>query len=116
MDIKDDVNSGKLEWSTEKAITLYDQLCEQVDTTFVDFMARAFHCPKTRADVIAAGREIVASSGLYITKKRYAALVVDNEGFRTDTDGKPGKVKPISRLRPNPPRSHSIHPVLKATG
>jgi DNA polymerase elongation subunit (family B) len=91
--LKDDVESGKLEWTTEKAIALYDQLCEQVDTTFVSFMAKAFHCPKTRADVIAAGREIVASSGLYITKKRYAALVVDNEGFRTDTDGKPGKVK-----------------------
>jgi DNA polymerase elongation subunit (family B) len=91
--LKDDVASGKLEWTTEKAIALYDQLCEQVDTTFVDFMAKAFHCPKTRADVIAAGREIVARSGLYITKKRYAALVVDNEGFRTDTDGKPGKVK-----------------------
>ena len=91
--LKDDVESGKLEWSAEKAIALYDQLCEQVDSTFIDFMARAFHCPKTRADVIAAGREIVAVSGLYITKKRYAALVVDNEGFRTDVDGKPGKVK-----------------------
>ena len=44
-------------------------------------------------DVIAAGREIIAQSGLYITKKRYAALVIDNEGFRTDIDGKPGKVK-----------------------
>ena len=91
--IKDDVESGKLEWSTEKAIALYDQICEQVDTTFIDFMGRAFHCPKTRADVIAAGREIVAKSGLYITKKRYAALVVDNEGFRTDQEGSPGKVK-----------------------
>ena len=91
--LKDDIESGKLEWSAEKAIALYDQVCEQVDTTFADFMARAFHCPKTRAEVIAAGREIVAVSGLYITKKRYAALVVDNEGFRTDTDGKPGKVK-----------------------
>jgi len=91
--LKDDVESGKLEWSTEKAIALYDQICEQVDTTFVDFMGRAFHCPKSRADVIAAGREIVAVSGLYITKKRYAALVVDNEGFRTDQEGSPGKVK-----------------------
>ena len=91
--LKDDIESGKLEWTAEKAIALYDQVCEQVDTTFVSFMARAFHCPKTRADVIAAGREIVAVSGLYITKKRYAALVIDNEGFRTDTDGKPGKVK-----------------------
>jgi DNA polymerase elongation subunit (family B) len=91
--LKDEIESGKLEWTTEKAISLYDQVCEQANTTFEKFMAKAFHCPKTRSDVIAAGREIVASSGLYITKKRYAALVVDNEGFRTDTDGKPGKVK-----------------------
>jgi DNA polymerase elongation subunit (family B) len=91
--LKDDVEAGKLDWNIDKCITLYDQVCEQANTTFQDFMAKAFHCPKTRADVIAAGREIVARSGLYITKKRYAALVVDNEGFRTDTDGKPGKVK-----------------------
>jgi DNA polymerase elongation subunit (family B) len=91
--LKEDVESGKLEWNIEKCIALYDQVCEQANTTFPDFMARAFHCPKTRSDVIAAGREIVAQSGLYITKKRYAALVIDNEGFRTDTDGKPGKVK-----------------------
>jgi len=91
--LKDDVESGKLEWTPEKAIALYDQICEQANTTFPKFMAQAFHCPKTRSDVIAAGREIVARSGLYITKKRYAALVTDNEGFRTDTDGKPGKVK-----------------------
>jgi DNA polymerase elongation subunit (family B) len=90
--LKDDVNSGKLEWSTEKAILLYDQICEQANTTFPKFMTEAFHCPKSRSDVIAAGREIVAESGLYITKKRYAALVVDNEGFRTDADGI-GKVK-----------------------
>jgi DNA polymerase elongation subunit (family B) len=91
--LKDDVAAGKLEWNIDKCITLYDQVCEQANTTFGDFMARAFHCPKTRSDVIAAGREIVAQSGLYITKKRYAALVIDNEGFRTDVDGKPGKVK-----------------------
>ena len=42
-------------------------------------------------DVIAAGREIVAESGLYNPKKRYAALVYDVEGFRSDTDGKPAK-------------------------
>jgi DNA polymerase elongation subunit (family B) len=91
--LKDDIESGKIPWDTEKAITLYDHVSEAVDSTFVSMMGRAFHCPKSRADVIAAGREIVAESGLYITKKRYAALVVDNEGFRTDVDGKPGKVK-----------------------
>jgi len=88
-----EIEAGKIPWDTEKAITLYDQVSEAVDSTFVDMMGRAFHCPKSRADVIAAGREIVAKTGLYITKKRYAALVVDNEGFRTDVDGKPGKVK-----------------------
>ena len=91
--VKDEVESGKLEWNIEKCIQLMDQVCEQANTTFPEFMLDAFHCPKSRSDVIAAGREIVAQSGLYITKKRYAALVVDNEGFRTDTDGKPGKVK-----------------------
>jgi len=91
--LKDDVESGKLNFNIDKCIALYDQVCEQANTTFEKFMSQAFHCPKTRSDVIAAGREIVAQSGLYITKKRYAALVVDNEGFRTDTDGKPGKVK-----------------------
>jgi len=30
---------------------------------------------------------------LFITKKRYAVLIYDLEGFRTDVDGKPGKVK-----------------------
>jgi DNA polymerase elongation subunit (family B) len=91
--LKDDVEAGKIPWSTENAIALYDQVADAVDGTFADMMAKAHHCPKSRSDVIAAGREIVAQSGLYITKKRYAALVVDNEGFRTDTDGKVGKVK-----------------------
>jgi len=91
--LRDEVASGKLEWSKEKCITLMDQVCEQANTTFPKFMADAFHCPPTRSDVIAAGREIIAQSGLFITKKRYAALVIDNEGFRTDIDGKAGKVK-----------------------
>jgi DNA polymerase elongation subunit (family B) len=91
--LKDEIDSGKIPWSKENAITLYDQVSEQANTTFEKFMAQAFHCPSSRSDVIAAGREIVAQSGLYITKKRYAALVIDTEGFRNDVDGKAGKVK-----------------------
>jgi DNA polymerase elongation subunit (family B) len=56
-------------------------------------MSDAFHCPKTRGEVIKAGREIVASKGLFITKKRYAVLYYDKEGKRSDTEGKPGKIK-----------------------
>ena len=91
--LKEQIDSGAIPWNKENVITLYDQVAEEANSTFQDFMADAFHCPKSRSDVIAAGREIVAESGLYITKKRYAALVYDVEGFRSDTDGKPGKVK-----------------------
>jgi DNA polymerase elongation subunit (family B) len=91
--LKKEIESGALPWDKEKAIQLYDQIAEQVNTTFGDFMSRAFHCPKSRSGVIAAGREIVGVSGLFITKKRYAILVYDDEGERKDVGDKPGKVK-----------------------
>jgi len=91
--LKEQIDRGELPWTKENVITLYDQIADEANSTFSDFMAEAFHCPESRSDVIAAGREIVAESGLYITKKRYAALVYDVEGFRSDVDGKPGKVK-----------------------
>ena len=91
--LKDDINKGNIPWDKDNVITLYDQVCEQANTTFPQFMLDAFHCPRSRSDVIAAAREIVAETGLFITKKRYAALVYDIEGFRSDGDGKRGKVK-----------------------
>jgi DNA polymerase elongation subunit (family B) len=91
--LKHEINAGKIPWTKENVITLYDQVSEAANVTFPDMMQKSFHCPKSRSDVIAAGREIVAQSGLFITKKRYAALVIDTEGFRSDVDGKAGKVK-----------------------
>jgi len=91
--LKEDINKGIIPWDKDNVITLYDQICQQANTTFPDFMMKAFHCPKSRSDVIAAAREVVAETGLFITKKRYAALVYDIEGFRADVDGKLGKVK-----------------------
>ena len=91
--LKTEIDNGTIPWSKEAVIRLYDQVAEEANTTFKDFMLRAFHCPASRSAVIAAGREIVAESGLYITKKRYAALVYDLEGERKDVDDKPGKVK-----------------------
>ena len=38
---------------------------------------------------IVGGREMVASKGLFITKKRYALPYYDIEGFRTDTGESP---------------------------
>lgn len=91
--LKDEIEAGTLPWNKDTVIQLYDQVCEQANSSFKDFMQRAFHCPKSRSDVIAAGREIVGESGLFITKKRYAILVYDDEGTRRDVDGEPGKVK-----------------------
>lgn len=91
--LKNDIDAGRIPWSKENVITLYDQVADEVNKTFVDFMGRAFHCPKNRAEVIKAGREIVGETGLFITKKRYAVLVYDEEGKRKDVDGKPGKIK-----------------------
>jgi len=91
--LKDEIQAGSIPWGKDNVITLYDQLCEQANTTFPDFMRDAFHCPRPRSEVIAAGREVVADTGLFITKKRYAVRVYDLEGNRTDKDGKLGKVK-----------------------
>jgi len=91
--LKDEIKAGDIPWGKENVITLYDQLCEQANTTFPDFMRNAFHCPRPRSEVIAAGREVVADTGLFITKKRYAVRVYDLEGNRQDKDGKLGKVK-----------------------
>ena len=91
--LKQDIEKGSIPWSKENIIDLYDSIGEEVNGTFPKFMQEAFHCPKVRGEVIKAGREIVATKGLFITKKRYAVLYFDKEGKRTDTDGNPGKIK-----------------------
>ena len=91
--LKKDINSGALPWTRESVVELYDTIGEAVNDTFVKFMQDSFHCPRTRGDVIKAGREIVASKGLFITKKRYAVLYYDKEGKRADKDGQGGKIK-----------------------
>jgi DNA polymerase elongation subunit (family B) len=91
--LKDEIKAGSIPWGKDNVITLYDQLCEQANISFPDFMREAFHCPRPRSEVIAAARECVADTGLFITKKRYAVRVVDLEGDRKDKDGSLGKVK-----------------------
>lgn len=91
--LKTDIDKGIIPWNRDIVIQLYNQIAEQVNSTFPDFMLSAFHCPKSRGEVIKGGREIVASKGLFITKKRYAVLYYDKEGKRYDLDGKSGKIK-----------------------
>jgi DNA polymerase elongation subunit (family B) len=91
--LKKDIDSGIIPWTKETVIQLYDQIGEEVNNTFQQFMLDAFHVPKSRGEVIKAGREIVGSKSLFITKKRYAVLYYDKEGKRSDVDGKAGKIK-----------------------
>jgi DNA polymerase elongation subunit (family B) len=91
--VKQDVDSGKLSWTKESVIELYDTIGNEVNKSFPSFMKQAFGVANSRGEIIQAGRELVASSGLFITKKRYAALVYDYEGERKDVDGKLGKIK-----------------------
>jgi DNA polymerase elongation subunit (family B) len=91
--LKKEVKEGRMEWSKETCVALYDSIADQVNQSFPGFMEQAFHCPREMGSVIKGGREVVASKGLFITKKRYAVMIIDKEGKRLDTDGKPGKVK-----------------------
>jgi hypothetical protein len=91
--LRKEIDAGHLPWTRDSVIELYDTIGEEVNATFPKFMQDAFHVPKTRGEVIKAGREIVASKGLFITKKRYAVLYYDKEGKRADKDGAGGKIK-----------------------
>ena len=91
--LKNEIAKKEIPWDKDTVIKLYDTVAAEVNSTFPQFMLDAFHCPKSRGEVIKAGREIVASRGLFITKKRYAVLYYDKEGKRLDIEGKPGKIK-----------------------
>jgi DNA polymerase elongation subunit (family B) len=91
--IKKEVAAGNMTWSKEMCIELYDNIADQVNESFPAFMEQAFHCPREAGALIKAGRELVASNSLFITKKRYAVLIYDLEGKRLDVDSKPGKIK-----------------------
>ena len=88
-----EIDSGEIEWDKEIALTMYDEIADQVNASFPDFMKEFFNCPRKQGEIIAAGRENLATSAIFIKKKRYAMLIYDDDGERRDIDGKPGKVK-----------------------
>lgn len=77
----------------EQFLELYDAVADSVNATFPEFMHRTFNTTLERGGLIAAGRELVASKGLFIKKKKYAVLIYDLENTRMDTGNKPGKLK-----------------------
>jgi DNA polymerase elongation subunit (family B) len=91
--LKPEIEAGNMTWSREIAVQLYNSIADQVNESFPGFMEQAFHVPRAMGEVIRGGREIVASKGLFITKKRYAVMYYDKENKRVDTHGEPGRVK-----------------------
>jgi DNA polymerase elongation subunit (family B) len=91
--LKEDIENGTVDWNKEQAIKLYDVIGEQVNSTFPKYMNKAFGITLESGQLIKAAREIVATSGLFIKKKRYGILVYDEEGNRKDLGGEPGKLK-----------------------
>lgn len=90
---KGQIDRGEVDWTRDKIIELYDMVADEVNATFPLFMNSAFNCPSNLGEIIKAGREVVASKGLFITKKRYAVLIYDKEGKRKDKDGELGEIK-----------------------
>jgi hypothetical protein len=91
--IESQVKNGEIEWSKERAIEIYDDLANDTNASFPQFMKQAFHCPTKNGEIIKAGRELVGDRALFITKKRYAVNIYDKEGKRLDVNGKRGKIK-----------------------
>jgi DNA polymerase elongation subunit (family B) len=91
--LKPEIDAGRLEWNKDICVQVYDSIADKVNESFPPFMKKAFHTTEENGAIIKGGRELVASSGLFITKKRYGLMIYDLENNRLDVDGKSGKVK-----------------------
>ena len=66
--IKDQVAKGEVEWNKEVAIKLYDQISDNLNESFPDFMKEAFNVPREAGAIIKGGREVVATKGLLLQR------------------------------------------------
>jgi DNA polymerase elongation subunit (family B) len=91
--MKDQVEFGDFSWSRENVIDLYDKIAALTNESFPAYMQEAFHCPEANGKLINAARELCASRGIFIKKKRYAVLIFDKDGKRKDKNGSAGEIK-----------------------
>lgn len=81
------------DYSRDNMVKFADMVADNINKSFPDYMKQTFHCTDEGAKIQAAGREVVASRGIFVSKKRYALMVFDKEGKRLDVHGKPGGIK-----------------------
>lgn len=66
----------------DEVIDVADDVVQQVDAKFPDFLKLAFNCPDDRLRSVRTEREVVSDKSFFVTKKRYAMHIVDDEGKR----------------------------------
>lgn len=69
--------------NVDEAVALADVVAGRLNTDLPDLVSKAFGVAGERSK-IEVKREVVATSGLFARKKRYALLVADSEGERHD--------------------------------
>jgi len=87
------IDDGQMEWNKDACIQVYDAIAEEANSSFPQFLEKAFHAPRKNGEIIKAGRELIGDRSIFITKKRYAINIFDKEGKRKDKDGKAGDIK-----------------------
>lgn len=86
-------NNIDFEFTPENVIRLYDDITVLVNDSFKPYMKEAFNVTDINAEIIKCEREVVATKGLFKTKKRYGLLVIDKDGKRKDKNGSIGELK-----------------------
>ena len=70
--------------STNELVMIADEIGKGVNESFPGFMTSAFLTNDFHSKFIECTREIVASGGIFVTKKRYILHIIDKEGKRCD--------------------------------
>lgn len=68
----------------EMAINIANNVANEVNKSFKDFMNKTFLCNEEFDNKISCTREMVASKGIFIEKKRYILKIVDDDGKSVD--------------------------------
>jgi len=87
------MGEGINDLKVEDIIATYNEISKQVTGSFTDFMISTFNAHPDYAKAIRCDREVVGRRMYVVTKKKYAILVIDDEGQRKDVNGEDGKYK-----------------------
>ncbi len=70
--------------SLDEIVGFCDDVGRETGAFFPEFVTKAFNCPEDRVHFVSTDREVVSDRAFFVTKKRYAMHIVDDEGKRVD--------------------------------